>query len=237
MIDNLSVLAIIPARGGSKGIPRKNIKMLGKMPLIAHTIIAAQKSKYIDHLHVSTEDEEIRTIAQSYGVEVPFLRDDKYAQDNIPNIPDVINCVTKEVETRQNHNVDLVLLLEPTYPFRSAETIDKVIEFVGNSNADLVATISKTREHPLRMRKFDPETNKISAFVDSRDLFCQRQEFNSLYNIKGAVYATRRANLFKDLNKCSWEGVVINAVESMDIDVPFDFKLAIAMEECFKNEN
>ena len=229
MINSLSVLAIIPARGGSKGIPRKNIKPVGGVPLIHHTITAAKQSKYIDVVHVSTDDEEIKQSAEACGVHVPFLRDPSYAEDHVPNIPDVVSHTVEQVKDSNICDPDIVLLLEPTYPFRDPHTIDRVVEKISQSDSDWVVTVSKTKEHPLRMRKMNNKTSEIVPFIRSDNTFVQRQDFNDLYNIKGAVYGCKTQNIKKQITECSWEGEVIQPIESIDIDDQFDLKIARAL--------
>ena len=229
MINNLKILGIIPARAGSKGIPKKNIKILGDKPLILHTLAAASKSKHLDRIHVSTDSEEIKAIVEKSGFKVPFLRDPEYARDDVPNIPDVINHVIDTIKEKEKYTADIVVFLEPTYPFRSSETIDMTIEAAATSGADWAVTISKVKEHPLRMRKYNSDSKKIESFLQDKDVFVQRQEFDNLYSIKGAVYATKTKNLKKDLRLCSWHGVVIDHMEAIDIDEIFDFRVANAL--------
>lgn len=232
MIGDLSVLAVIPARGGSKGIPRKNIKILGGKPLIAHTIAAAAKSIYIDKVHISTDDEEIAQVAKEWGGSVPFLRDAKYAADEVPNIPDVIVHIVNSIEREQKEKFDIILLLEPTYPFRNNLTIDKTIETIYNNNeTDWVTTVSRSREYPHRMRLYNEKTGDIHPLVQDKNTFSQRQALETLYVLRGAVYAAHRKNINKKLSTCSWKGVVVSDLEGVDIDEPFDFKLAAALME------
>lgn len=122
------ILAIIPARGGSKGVPRKNIRDLAGKPLIAWTIEEAKKSKYITRLILSSEDEEIIEAAKKYGCEVPFVRPIELAQDNTPGIEPVLHAIEK------CPGYDYVLLLQPTSPLRTVEDIDGCIEFLLNKN-------------------------------------------------------------------------------------------------------
>ena len=171
MIKKFKVLGIIPARAGSKGIPKKNIKILGDKPLILHTLAAANKSKYLDRIHVSTDSEEIKNIVEQAGTHVPFLRDPKFSGDHTPNIPDVMEHVVQSIEKKERYVADIIVFLEPTYPFRTAETIDKTIESVLKSKSDWTVTISKVKEHPLRMRKYDPNSRKIKSFLQNEGLF------------------------------------------------------------------
>jgi len=226
---DLKILAVIPARGGSKGIPRKNIKLIGGEPLICHTIKAALKSKLITRIIVSTEDSEIAEISSQAGAEVPFIRDQQLAGDETPCIPDILVDANSRMRGLEQYQADIVLLLEPTYPFRSSSTIDKVITALIDSDTEWAVTVSSVREHPLRMRKMDEQTNKILPFIDNKDTFVQRQGFNELYMLRGAVYAAWTSKLTVDIKSASWQGVLIDPLESIDIDEPFDFKIADAL--------
>tara|TARA_A100001515_G_scaffold143881_1_gene146301 strand:+ start:2668 stop:3345 length:678 start_codon:yes stop_codon:yes gene_type:complete len=217
----MRVLAIIPARGGSKGIPGKNIKTLGGLPLIAHTITAAVESKYVSDIVVSTDDPEIGAVAEEFGV--PWKRRDKnYADDQTPLIPNVIYYVLRQMDS----TYDIVLILEPTYPFRSSETIDEVIKKVHEGSSDWVVTLSPTRDHPHRCRIL--VDGKVEPVINSDNIFKQRQDLPDTYMMRGAVYGTTPKCILKQtpLNDASWGGVVVSSKEGVDIDEPLDFLLA-----------
>jgi CMP-N,N'-diacetyllegionaminic acid synthase len=119
MFEGKTILAIVPARGGSKGVPRKNIRLLAGKPLIAWTIDEAKKSRYIDRLILSSEDDEIIEVAREFGCEIPFKRPDELAQDDTPGIESVIHAINTLEE-----KYDFVVLLQPTSPLRTVEDID-----------------------------------------------------------------------------------------------------------------
>ncbi len=123
----MKVLGIIPARGGSKGVPGKNTRLLAGKPLISYTIEAALKSKFIDRLIVSTDDEEIAKVAEKYGAEFPFLRPANLAQDDTPDQP-VFQHAIKILKIQDDYEPDIVLNLRPTTPLKTSHTIDKVVE-------------------------------------------------------------------------------------------------------------
>ena len=217
----MKVLALIPARGGSKRIPRKNIKVLGGLPLIAHTIKAAQHSEYVTDIIVSTDDPEIGAVAEKFNASWK-QRDKNYADDQTPLIPDVIYYVLSQMESIY----DVVLILEPTYPFRSSKTIDEVIKKVHEGSSDWVVTLSPTRDHPHRCRVLVDD--KVKPVISSDDIFKQRQDLPDTYMMRGAVYGTTPKCIIKQtsLNDASWGGVVVSSKEGVDIDEPLDFLLA-----------
>ena len=150
MLKNKKILAIIPARGGSKGLPGKNIKKLAGKPLIAWTIDQAKKSKYIDKLIVSTDSKEIAEISKKYGAEIPFLRSKKLAQDN-SSIYDVIFDAINWFK-KNNIDFDLIILLEPTSPLRENNDIDNAVElFINNwDKANSLVSVSEIHlENPF----------------------------------------------------------------------------------------
>src|SRR5208337_4643829 len=127
LCNSKKVLALIPARGGSKGVPRKNIRPLLGKPLIAWTIEEAKKSRYIDRIVVSTEDEEIAGVSAHYGAEVPFLRPEEMAKDESPTLDCVVHALNW-MRDKENYIPDLLLLLEVTAPLKTFEDIDSAIE-------------------------------------------------------------------------------------------------------------
>ena len=140
MIDNKRIVAIIPARGGSKGIKRKNIRILNGKPLISYTIEQALKSKYIDRVIVSTEDLEIAEISKSFGAEVPFLRPQELAQDDTPGIEPIIHAVNY-LNGEEKYFFEYVMCLQCTCPLRKAKDIDNSIEEINKKNADALVSV------------------------------------------------------------------------------------------------
>ena len=136
MYKGKSIMAVITARGGSKGVPRKNIRDLSGKPLIAWSIEAAKNSGYIDRIIVSTEDTEIRDISLEYGAEVPFLRPKELAEDNSSSVDTVLHVIEK-LEKDYNYTPDYILLLQPTSPLRNEVHIDDSIEASKSSEFDL----------------------------------------------------------------------------------------------------
>jgi len=190
MIKDKKILAIIPARGGSKGLPRKNIKNLAGKPLIAWTIELALKSRYLDRVVVSTEDKEIAKIARRYGAEVPFLRPKKYARDDSPT-SEVINHAINWFKKR-GENFDIVICLEPTSPLRREEDIDNAIEFfIKNINkADSLVSVGEIHlENPYIAKKI--EKGYVKPLIKTHKNIYQRQQLLKTYFPYGVIYLSK----------------------------------------------
>ncbi len=153
MIKNYKILALIPARGGSKRVPRKNIKELGGKPLLAYTIEQGKASKYIDRLIVSTDDEEIVKVAKEYGAEVPFTRPAELAGDAVTDFPVFVHTL-EWLRDHEQYRPDIVVQLRPTHPLRKPEDIDRAIELLAeHPEADSVRTIKEPDQTPYKMYK------------------------------------------------------------------------------------
>jgi CMP-N-acetylneuraminic acid synthetase len=151
----MQILAIIPARGGSKRVPNKNIKELGGKPLIAYSIDHAKQSKYITRTIVSTDSPEILEIAKSFGAEAPFLRPEELAQDSTPDLP-VFQHALLWMKENENYVPDIVVQLRPTSPLRKVEDVDRAIELlINNPEADSVRTVIEPVSSPYKMYKID----------------------------------------------------------------------------------
>jgi len=180
MIGGLSVLAIIPARGGSKGVPRKNIRVVAGKPLIAWSITEAQKSRYIDRLVVSTDDTEIAAVAQQWNCEVPFLRPKELALDDTPGIAPVVHMLKTLPEMFK-----LVVLLQPTSPLRSIDDIDGCIEFIMQKNAKSCVSVVQPNKSPYWMYRIDDNDIMKPLFPGE---WGRRQDLPEAYALNGAVY-------------------------------------------------
>ena len=214
------MISIIPARGGSKGLPGKNILPLCGKPMIAYTIEAAKQSKYIDHVIVSTDDQKIAEIALQYGAEVPFLRPDFLASDTAQAVDNYIYTIER-LSKEWNTPIEEFVVLQPTSPLRIAEDIDGAIEMFMEKQADSV--ISYTPEaHPVRWHKYLDENN---AFVDIFDTtIANRQDLKTSYYPNGAVYVFR-FSMIKERKYYTDKsyGFVMPRVRSVDIDYKEDF--------------
>ena len=214
------MISIIPARGGSKGLPGKNILPLCGKPMIAYTIEAAKQSKYIDRVIVSTDDQKIAEIALQYGAEVPFLRPDFLASDTAQAVDNYIYTIER-LSKEWNTPIEEFVVLQPTSPLRIAKDIDGAIEMFMEKQADSV--ISYTPEaHPVRWHKYLDENN---AFVDIFDTtIANRQDLKTSYYPNGAVYVFR-FSMIKERKYYTDKsyGFIMPRVRSVDIDYKEDF--------------
>jgi CMP-N,N'-diacetyllegionaminic acid synthase len=158
MYKNKKFLAIIPARGGSKGIPNKNIMAICGKPLIAYTIEAGKKSKYIDEVVVSTDSDDIKEIAQKYGAKVPFLRPDELSNDSAKSIDLVLHAI--DFYKSNNISYDYVILLQPTSPLRTFMHIDEAVEKLIKYDKTSLVSVCEAAENPILMRSIQNEKLK-----------------------------------------------------------------------------
>ena len=223
----MKILGIIPARGGSKGVIRKNIKYLGDIPLIAHTIKTALESSGINKLIVSTEDDEIADVALKFGASVPFKRPFNLAQDNSKSIDVAVNALL-EAEKFYKERYDAIILLQPTTPFRNKDDINNAINILyTNSEADsVISVVNVEGHHPARMKYIN---NNI--LIDPE--FCEkhenqnRQELEPMFIRNGAIYLTKRNVLLKNSFKGQKSFAYIMPLNrSINIDNQNDFDYA-----------
>ena len=226
MFKNEKVLAIIPARAGSKRLPKKNILNLSGQPLITWTIEAAIKSQAIDRIVVSTEDEKIANISMKYGAEVPFLRPKKLASDETNSMDVVIHTLNKLEE--KNEHYKYVILLQPTSPLRTNQHIDNAFEFMNDKKAKSVTSVCLAEHHPLWSNTL-PEDKSMESFVD-RDFRNKRsQDLAKYYRLNGAIYICETKLLQTEKNfiaSSDCYAFIMSQDESVDIDNIKDFKLA-----------
>jgi len=218
----LVVLAIIPARGGSKGVPRKNIRQLAGKPLIAYTIEQALKSKYINRLVVSTDDAEITEVSKQYGTEV-IRRPDELARDDTPSLP-VFQHAIQHLEEKEGYYTDLVVILQPTSPLREVEDIDGAIDKLLTVSCDSVVSVCEL-EHPLHWM-YTLDGDRLKPIITGK--VSRRQDATKVYQLNGAVYVTRRDVIIRQ-NKLMGDGTrayIMPWERSVDIDTEIDFKLA-----------
>jgi len=223
LIDDNKILAVIPAREGSKGIRDKNIYPLCGKPLIAFSIESAKNSQFIDEIVVSTDSERIAAIAKEFGASVPFLRPKELATDTSKTIDAIIYTIT-ELKKR-GADYDILILLQPTSPLRTTEDIDGALkEFIKNNKQPL-ASISEVNDHPILMRALDNDgTLKNLLDVNSS---VRRQDMPKIYRVNGSIYINCIADIntstsFND-NKIPY---ITTQNHSVDIDDEKDFILA-----------
>jgi CMP-N,N'-diacetyllegionaminic acid synthase len=225
MIRDKSILAIVPARGGSVGIPRKNIREAAGKPLIAWTIEEAKKSRYIDRLILSSEDDEIISVARQWGCEVPFVRPAELSQDHIPAVEPVLHALSAISE-----DYHYVVLLQPTSPLRRAEDIDGCIETCVSADAPVCMSVSEAEKSPYLMYTLDPVGHLIELLEHDRT-FYQRQDFPKVFSPNGAVYVAAADWLRKHRRFLSPQAVayIMPRDRSLDIDTEWDLRIFKAL--------
>jgi CMP-N,N'-diacetyllegionaminic acid synthase len=225
-MERKNVIAIIPARGGSKGIKNKNLRNLAGKPLIKHSIDYAKQSKYIDKIIVSTDSENIRKLALSENV-IVIERPDEISGDKAL-VVDAIRHVIIELEEKEKYNVDIIVLLECTSPIKSVEEIDQAINILINEQADSVATFKETAISPNRFWKI--ENSLLAPFIEGTNPFLPRQMQPVGYELTGQVYALTASVL--NLNPDSISILlgkiypIITKTEVIDIDNEIDLLIA-----------
>lgn len=230
-MKTVKVLAVVPARGSSKGIPRKNLKMLAGKPLIAYILEAASQAKFLDRVIVSTEDDEIAAVARGCGAEVPFLRPQDLARDEVSLIPVVKHAM--EYLDKQGWRADIVASLQPTSPLTEPEDIEKAVNKMIETGCDSVVSVGKIeRYHPYRAMKL--EGDKLMPVYQEGQRFLQRQDLPPHYAFNGAIYVRSR-----DLLE-GWDGqdfalgediraIIMDREKSVDVNSPLDFLVVEAI--------
>lgn len=221
----MKILGIIPARGGSKGVPRKNIKLLGGKPLIAYTIEEALKSK-LTRVIVSTEDKEIAEVAKAYGADVSFMRPMELATDNASSIH-VVQHALKEIETIGNTIYDAIMLLQPTTPFRIANDINEAINKFKSERCDsVISVVNVGGTHPARMKYIENGVLIDPPFSENYE-GQNRQELIPMYIRNGAIYLTRKETILKNSFKGDKSlALTMPELRSVNIDTLEDFEYA-----------
>lgn len=193
MYKDKKIIAIIPARGGSKGLPGKNVKPMSGKPLLGYTLEQAKLSKYIDKLVVSTDDRKIANVANKFGVKTPFLRPKKFAKDNSPSSDAVLHAI--DWYEKKGEEFDVLILLEPTSPLRKKTDIDNALKlFIDNyKKADSLlglGEIASDTHHPFGAKTV--ERGYIKSFLPGIS-FYQRQQLPKSYGIFGGIYIAKTA--------------------------------------------
>jgi len=221
-----NMLAIIPARGGSKGIPGKNIKPLCGKPLIAFTIEAAQAAKSINRLILSTDDEKIADVARNFGVEIPFMRPYELAQDNSLAIDNYIYTLERlNAENSKQYNEFIVL--QPTSPLRTADDIDNAVELFREKNADSVISVCEASHPPAWAKKIVPSgvlKDYYNIDIGNRN----RQELETAFIPNGAIFILKLSLIKSYYSYYSDRtyAYVMPPERSLDIDTQLDFEFA-----------
>ena len=224
MISNRSAIAIIPARGGSQGLPGKNIRELCGKPLIAWTIETARKSRHVDEVMVTTDSEEIAAIARQYGAAVPFLRPAELATSTAPTIAAVEHALD-HYRDRQQRQFDYTVLLEPTSPLREDDDIDRMLAALDAqaSQFDSIVSVGQVAEHPAIVKRFGG--GAVTPFCPDLAHTTRRQDNEPAWFPYGVAYIVKTASLLEErtfyTRRCM--GFAIQRHQNYEIDDLYDF--------------
>src|SRR3989338_5505807 len=231
---SMKVLGIIPARGGSKGVPRKNIRNLCGNPLIAWTIEEAKKSKLLTRIIVTTEDSEIAKVARAYGAEIPFMRPKELAADLSTDM-DFLTHAVDWLRDKEGYEPDIVVTLRVTAPLKTAAHIDEGIQkLIDNPDADAARPIHESPKHPYKMRKISEDETHLEEFLSKsftgfdEPHNLPRQLFPKVYVHTGAMDIMRRRTI-QELKSTSGNKLAyffMDPKDSVNIDSEMDFQMA-----------
>lgn len=225
--ETTRVLGIIPARGGSKEVPRKNIRMLADKPLIAWTFEAVRTCAVLDRVIVSTDDPEIADLAVAWGGDVPFLRPADLARDDTPDFP-VYQHALAWLAEQEGYIPDVVVWLRPTAPLRTGGDIEAAVRLLVESGADCVRSVCETEHHPFWMKRM--HEGRLLPFQEGKDeqRYYRRQLLPPVYRLNGVIDVVRRRPLREDDGLFSGDvrGYVMSPERSIDLDTEMDFLLA-----------
>tara|TARA_B100001248_G_scaffold262323_1_gene257535 strand:+ start:2336 stop:3016 length:681 start_codon:yes stop_codon:yes gene_type:complete len=216
----MTLIALIPARRGSKGIPNKNLREFKGQPLIAWTINQALSSTSIDRVIVSTEDEEIAEIAKKFGAEIPFLRPNNLANDSSLVIETVIHAINNL------NDVNDILLMQPTSPLRRVEDIDNIVELRKKFKGQSAASLVKVSEYPQWMYSLDNQN--MYPFLGKINSFERRQNLKKIHILNGSLYLSSKKHLIENGSFISNETIpyIMPPKFSVDIDEEIDWVYA-----------
>lgn len=222
MIGDQTVLAVVPARGGSKGIPHKNIHPVAGRPLLAWTLDAARAARYLDRIVVSSDSEQIIEVARGLGADVPFVRPAELARDDTPGIDPVLHALAELPP------FDVVVLLQPTSPLRTGTDIDCAIEVLSRSGAMACVSVTEAANHPYWTYRMSG-ANMLSPFIEvPPNAATRRQDLPRAFALNGAVYVARvqwlrESRTFLGPNTVGYE---MPAARAIDVDSPDDMAAA-----------
>lgn len=210
---------MIPARGGSKDVPRKNILNVAGKPLIVWTIEAALASRYVDRVIVSTDDEEVAAVARQWGAEVPFLRPSEYSGDHAPISAPALHAI------EQIHGFDYLVTLQPTTPLRTASTLDSCLEFAISRGLPACASLTEPTHKPYWMYRI-LEDGTIDPLM--KEQYPSRQLFPAYHTLNGAIYvvAVEWFKKTKTFLTRETSAFLMSQIESFDIDNALDLEIA-----------
>lgn len=223
MIEDKKVLALIPARGGSKGIKNKNIIELCGKPLIAYTVEVGKRSKYIDDIIITTDSKQIAEVAKSFGAEVPFMRPAEFATDDSRTIDTVVHAI-KTLKS-MGRNYDVLVLLQPTQPLRTVEDINGALEKFLERECESHVSVSAVSDHPILIRSIN-SSNELAPLLNIGSTV-RRQDMPEYYKVNGCIYINKISDITEETsfndNKFPY---IMEASHSVDIDEVIDLVVA-----------
>ncbi|MES2218872.1 MAG: acylneuraminate cytidylyltransferase family protein [Pseudomonadota bacterium] len=219
MLNNKKILAVIPARGGSKGVPRKNLRPVDGVSLLARTIHSAKQSHYIDKVIVSSEDNEIIAAARQAGAEVPFVRPAEFASDEAPGYQPIIHALENVP------GYDYVIVLQVTSPLRDTADIDGALDFCLRQDGNVCVSVTESAASPYWMYRFNENSELTPILAEKPPL--RRQDLPATYVLNGAIYIAATSWFLRSKSFLTSEtlGYVMPQHKSLDIDTEFDFQL------------
>ncbi len=223
----MNILAIIPARGGSKGIIDKNIAEIAGKPLIAWTIEEAKKTECLDRIILTSDSEKIIDVAKKYDCEIPFIRPAELAEDNTPSLP-VIQHAVSFMEKEKSYKPDYIVLLQPTSPLRTSQHIDDAVKNLINSNADSIVSVTKTPHNCNPFSIMKEQNGLLSNYLEFDELKNMRQAKPIFYSRNGAAIYAFTYDCLMNKNSLYGDNILkyeMKQEESFDIDEPFDMDL------------
>jgi CMP-N,N'-diacetyllegionaminic acid synthase len=224
MYNNKRIIGIIPARGGSKGLPGKNIKMLCGKPLIAWSIEAGSRSRYLDEVMVTTDSKEIAEVSRKNGAVVPFLRPPELALDHSTTF-EAVEHALEHYDKNLGRTFDYIVLLEPTSPLREKDDIDNMIEklLVDENRYDSIVSIGEVHEHPSIMKKIDGDF--LVSFCEELEQKTRRQDNQPAYFPYGVAYIIKTGVFLKEKTFYSTRNTYykIKRYQNYEIDDMYDF--------------
>ncbi len=230
----MKLIAIIPARAGSKGVPNKNKLVVAGKPLIGHILTAAQEVEGIERILVSTEDSELADIGRKYGAEIVFTRPPELAQDNVSIIDVLVHAVSELTE--RGFDFDGILSLQPTAPLLSSQNIQKAVSVWRDTGCDSVFTLREVEHnHPYRVQNVQDD-GKVNPLFPEGQSYLQRQDLPKFYCNTGGLYLRRRELLqsWSGTDFClgnDQRGVVVSQQEALNIDTVLDLEIFRAIAE------
>ncbi len=225
----MKILGLIPARGGSKGVPGKNIRPLGGVPLLGRAILSARESGALDRIEVSTDDPAIAKVAEEFGVPVPKLRPAELAQDGSALIDAALHLLDR-LAKEEDYRPDAVMVLQPTSPFRSPETIRKAVALF-ERRGESVVSVTPSRFHPHWCYQVDGQ-GRLRPFIDGLGTPAPRQQLPEAYALDGSVFIVsvdtlRRTRTFHAEPR---QAIVVSAEEAADVDTPYDWAVVTGLQ-------